>query len=75
MDPLTASGSWLQPLTILIEKKLAKSKKIFTNDNRMVEVNGRFRCDKPGSCPGQTEKVLELKKKGAEILIIGTCED
>lgn len=42
---------------------------------RMVEVNGRFRCDKPGSCPGQTEKVLELKKKGAEILIIGTCED
>ena len=42
---------------------------------RMVEVNGRFRCDKPGSCPGQTEKVLELKKKGAEILIVGTCED
>lgn len=43
--------------------------------SRMVEVNGRYRCDKPGVCPGQTEKVLELKKKGAEILIVGTCED
>lgn len=42
---------------------------------RMVEVNGRYRCDKPGSCPGQTEKVLELKKKGAEVIITGTCED
>jgi len=42
---------------------------------RMVEVNGRFRCDKPGACPGQAEKVLELKKRGAEVIITGTCED
>jgi proline reductase-associated electron transfer protein PrdC len=42
---------------------------------RMVEVNGRFRCDLPGSCPGQAEKVLSLKKQGAEIIITGTCED
>ena len=42
---------------------------------RMVEVNGRYRCDKPGSCPGQTEKVLSLKAKGAEVVLTGTCED
>ena len=42
---------------------------------RMVEVNGRYRCDKPGICPGQAEKVLFLKRQGAEIIITGTCED
>lgn len=42
---------------------------------RMVEVNGRYRCDKPGECPGQTETVLKLKKAGAEAIIVGTCED
>ncbi len=42
---------------------------------RMVEVNGRYRCDKPGICPGQAEKVLFLKRKGAEVVITGTCED
>jgi len=42
---------------------------------RMVEVNGRFRCDLPGACPGQSEKVLSLKKQGAEVIITGTCED
>lgn len=42
---------------------------------RMVEVNGRYRCDKPGECPGQTEKVLALKKAGAEVILTGTCQD
>ena len=42
---------------------------------RMVEVNGRYRCDKPGMCPGQAEKVMYLKKQGAEVIITGTCED
>ncbi|OPJ56402.1 electron transport complex subunit RnfC [Alkalithermobacter paradoxus] len=42
---------------------------------RMVEVNGRYRCDMPGICPGQAEKVLSLKKQGAEVIITGTCED
>ncbi len=42
---------------------------------RMVEVNGRYRCDLPGSCPGQAEKVLKLRKKGAQIILTGTCED
>lgn len=42
---------------------------------RMVEVNGRFRCEKPGECPGQTETCLKLKKAGATSIIAGTCED
>lgn len=42
---------------------------------RMVEVNGRFRCEKPGECPGQTEVCLKLKKAGATAIIAGTCED
>lgn len=46
-----------------------------TKCKRMVEVNGRFRCNLPGICPGQAEKVLYLKNHGAEAIIIGTCED
>lgn len=42
---------------------------------RMTETNGRYRCDLPGVCPGQAEKVLALKKQGAEVIITGTCED
>lgn len=42
---------------------------------RMVEVNGRFRCDMPGVCPGQAEKVLSMKKKGIQVLLTGTCGD
>lgn len=46
-----------------------------TKCKRMIEKNGRYRCDKPGQCPGQSEKVLYLKKQGAEVIITGTCED
>lgn len=42
---------------------------------RMVEVNGRHRCDLPGVCPGQAEKVLALKRKGIQVLLTGTCGD
>jgi len=42
---------------------------------RMVDLGGRFRCEKPGVCPGQAESVLELRKSGAEMLLIGTCGD
>ncbi|MCL2851454.1 MAG: proline reductase-associated electron transfer protein PrdC [Defluviitaleaceae bacterium] len=42
---------------------------------RMVEIGGRFRCEEPGNCPGQAEKVLGLKAKGAEVIIAGSCED
>lgn len=46
-----------------------------TKCKRMVEVGGRYRCEKPGICPGQAEKVLELRKKGAQVILTGTCED
>lgn len=42
---------------------------------RMKDLNGRFRCEKPGICPGQAETVLELKKSGAEMILTGTCGD
>ncbi|RST98604.1 proline reductase-associated electron transfer protein PrdC [Vagococcus vulneris] len=42
---------------------------------RMVEVNGRYRCAKPGVCPGQAETVMKLKKQGAEVVLTGTCSD
>lgn len=42
---------------------------------RMVEVNGRWRCEKPGVCPGQASTVLDLKKEGAEVILTGTCGD
>lgn len=46
-----------------------------TKCNRMVEINSRYRCDLPGICPGQAEKVLYLKKQGVEAIITGSCED
>lgn len=45
------------------------------NCKRMVERNGRYRCDKPGDCPGQAETVLKLKAKGAKVILAGSCED
>ena len=42
---------------------------------RMVkDPNGRYRCDLPGICPGQAEKILKMKKSGAETVIAGSCE-
>lgn len=46
-----------------------------TRCKRMIKVGERYRCDKPGVCPGQAEKVLELKKQGAEVILVGTCQD
>ncbi len=37
--------------------------------------NGRYRCELPGICPGQAEKVLKMKKDGAKAVIAGTCQD
>ncbi len=37
--------------------------------------NGRLRCELPGICPGQAEKVLKMKKDGAKAVIAGTCQD
>ena len=37
--------------------------------------NGRLRCELPGICPGQAEKVLKMKKDGAKAVIAGTCQE
>lgn len=34
-----------------------------------------YKCQDPGNCPGQAEKVLALKKLGAEAVLIGHCTD
>lgn len=40
-----------------------------------IEVKGKFRCANPGKCPGQAQKVLKLKKEGAEVLLMSNCTD
>lgn len=42
---------------------------------RMKPVNQRDRCELPGICPGQTEKVLMMKKMGMQTILAGSCGD
>jgi proline reductase-associated electron transfer protein PrdC len=39
------------------------------------EVKGTLKCENPGNCPGQAEKILELKKAGAQAILCGNCSD
>ncbi|MGN0746873.1 MAG: proline reductase-associated electron transfer protein PrdC [Aristaeellaceae bacterium] len=39
------------------------------------EVRGALKCENPGRCPGQVQKVLALKKAGAQAVLIGNCTD
>lgn len=39
------------------------------------EVRGSLKCENPGRCPGQIQKVLALKKAGAQGVLIGNCSD
>lgn len=36
---------------------------------------GALKCHNPGCCPGQAERVLRLKKAGAQALLISNCTD
>jgi len=36
---------------------------------------GSLKCQNPGCCPGQADRVLRLKKAGAKVLLIGNCTD
>ncbi len=42
---------------------------------RMVEVGSRYRCELPGVCPGQAQTIMKLKKKGAQVILTGSCGD
>lgn len=39
------------------------------------EVKGTRKCENPGRCPGQVQKVMALKKAGAQALLISNCTD
>jgi proline reductase-associated electron transfer protein PrdC len=36
---------------------------------------GARKCENPGKCPGQAEKILSLYRQGARALLIGSCSD
>ncbi len=58
-----------------IAREMGAEEIITAKCKRMEEVNGRFRCNKPGICPGQAETVLEFKKKGVDALLTGSCDE
>ncbi len=39
------------------------------------DVRGNLKCQNPGKCPGQVQKVMALKKAGAQAILIGNCTD
>jgi proline reductase-associated electron transfer protein PrdC len=38
-------------------------------------VKSSLKCENPGRCPGQVQKVMALKKAGAEAVLISNCTD
>ena len=40
-----------------------------------AQTPGGLRCENPGICPGQAQKLLSLKRQGAEALLMGNCSD
>ena len=40
-----------------------------------AEVKGNLKCENPGRCPGQVQKILSLKKAGAKAVLISNCTD
>ncbi len=40
-----------------------------------IEVKGTRKCENPGRCPGQVQKVMALKKAGAQGVLISNCTD
>lgn len=39
------------------------------------EVRGSLKCENPGRCPGQVQKIMALKKAGAQAVLISNCTD
>lgn len=39
------------------------------------KVKNGYKCENPGICPGQVQKVMALKKAGAKALLISNCSD
>ena len=39
------------------------------------DVRGTLKCQNPGNCPGQAQKILHFKNAGCTDVIIGNCSD
>jgi proline reductase-associated electron transfer protein PrdC len=39
------------------------------------QVKTAYKCENPGKCPGQVQKIMALKKAGAEAVLISNCTD
>lgn len=39
------------------------------------QIRQTYKCENPGKCPGQVQKVMNLKKAGAKALLISNCTD
>jgi proline reductase-associated electron transfer protein PrdC len=39
------------------------------------KVKSTYKCENPGRCPGQVQKVMALKKAGAQAVLISNCTD
>ena len=39
------------------------------------EVKGGLKCENPGRCPGQVQKILALTRSGAQAVLISSCTD
>lgn len=42
---------------------------------QVMDVKNAIKCENPGNCPGQAEKILKLKKDGAEVVLVSNCSD
>lgn len=42
---------------------------------QVVDVKNAIKCENPGNCPGQAEKIMKLKKSGAEVVLVSNCSD
>ena len=46
-----------------------------SNNSEYSNNNSVRKCDNPGHCPGQVQRVMTLKKEGAQALLISNCTD
>ncbi len=40
-----------------------------------AQVKAAHKCENPGKCPGQVQKIMALKKAGAQAVLVGNCTD
>lgn len=59
----------------LVDKYNGKLVSVTMCKQAVVMKSGALKCENPGNCPGQAEKVLKMKKDGAEYILIGNCSD